>query len=1114
MNKETISKIIKYEKLSTEELSELIWLANAHLYKERPVTIEQFISDDRFVHKKWPNIYPIWKDLLHQIFPTPFTAPYNEILISAAAGAGKCLTKGTKVLMYDGTIKNVEDIKVGDQLMGDDSTPRNVLSTVKGREKLYDVVPTRGGETWGCNESHILSLKSNRTKYKYKSYKKDHIENITVKEYLTKSKNYKGIMRLYRTAIDFHNETPLEIDPYIYGLWLGDGNTRSPILTNIDKPIIDTWYEYAKQLNLRIKIIQGRGQVCSYHMVSGSNVNVFRRFIYKIINKYGHKRILHEYKTASRENRLKLLAGIIDTDGYKSPKKEGYEVTSKYKDLAEDYLFLARSLGFRCSLKAKFNKKYQRYYYRVNIAGDISQVPVKLERKKSKREFRDGDPLKTSFKLIDKGIGDYYGFTIDGNHLFVLGDFTVTHNTVVATVSNLYDMYKLGCLKDPCSFYNLSPGTMLIFAVFSATGSTAAVNWQDITTGIEMCPWLNEKVIDRRGLEKKSGSLVPVQILPGIYIQTGSKFQHSMGKAIFDGLMDEAAFGGDNIKEAQKTYDELSSRMATRFRSYSKTGNLPGHLFLISSPKEAGDFMQYRIEKAESTGSKHTLVKKNISSWDANPANDSDEKFTVFVGNEFKEPKIYENNEQPPFEDIDYLIYPPMSYYDNFKTDILGSIMNYGGVTTIADTGLFKSPTLVNDVMVLDNPFNMNIIKLPFDKDDKQLMDFMDMSYFRDIRHPEANRFIHIDVAFSSNTIDRYGIAASYCTLVDRTVYKDYAKGNVNLSEVFNKSEKMYYVDWALGIEPLPQQEIPLSKVRDFIFYLIKNLGYPVASISADTFQSKQTLQDFEQEKYPTESISVDRSRDPYLFLKNLVYNKQILTPTFPELKKELLQLRDNGKKIDHPINGCFTGDTMLIADNKQIKIEDLAKLGKHNTFKTISCDKNGNLIYSKGYNAHETKKVKEIIILKIEYNEVIKCTPEHLIMLEDLSYRQAKDLKIGDKLKGVVNLTITNIQHKHYDEPIPVYDITVPDYNNFMLDCGVIVHNSKDIADAVAGSIWNCSNSNKIVNISKITQAVLNPYMSPMQYQTMDEKEKENLENYEFERMRSQFANGLFKGL
>lgn len=549
--------------------------------------------------------------------------------------------------------------------------------------------------------------------------------------------------------------------------------------------------------------------------------------------------------------------------------------------------------------------------------------------------------------------------------------------TVTATIGNLYDMYKLGCLKDPCSFYGLAPGTMLIFAVFSATGSTAAVNWQDLTTGIELCPWLDSKVVDRKGLQKKNGSLVPVEILPGIFIQTGSRFQHSMGKAIFDGLMDEAAFGGDNIKEAQKTYDELSSRMATRFRSYSEKGNLPGHLFLISSPKEAGDFMQSRIDTAIKAGSKRVLIKKNISSWEANPANDSDDKFTVFVGNEFKEPKIYEQNESPSYEDIDYLIYPPMSYYENFKMDLLGSIMNYGGVTTIADTGLFKSPSLVNDCMILNNPFNMNTIKLPFAKSEAQLMDFMDMSYFKDIRHPEANRFIHIDVAFSSNTIDRYGIAAGYCTLVDRNIFKQFdANSSEPIADVFSKAEKMFYIDWALGIEPLPQQEIPLSKVRDFIFYLIQKMNYPVASISADTFQSKQTLQEFEQEHYNTESISVDRSRDPYLFLKRVVYNKQIIMPKFPELKVELLKLRDNGKKIDHPLGG------------------------------------------------------------------------------------------------------------------------------------------SKDIADAVAGCIWNCANSKKIINLTRLTRAALNPYTTIYQQANMTEDQSKILEMVEFERIKQQYANGLFKHL
>lgn len=549
--------------------------------------------------------------------------------------------------------------------------------------------------------------------------------------------------------------------------------------------------------------------------------------------------------------------------------------------------------------------------------------------------------------------------------------------TTTATVGTLYDMYKLACLKDPCSYYGLTPGTMLIFAVFSATGSTAAVNWQDITTGIEMCPWLNEKVVDRRGLEKKNGSLVPVEIAPGIFIQTGSKFQHSMGKAIFDGLMDEAAFGGDNIKEAQKTYNELSSRMATRFRSYSKKGNLPGHLFLISSPKDSTDFMQYRIEKAEAAGSAQTLILKNISSWDANPANDSDERFTVFVGNEFKEPKLYEENEQPNIEDIDYLIYPPVSYYDNFAQDLLGSIMNYGGITTVSDVGVFKSPATLNACMILTNPFNMNVIQLPFAKHEKQIMDFMDMDYFRDIRHPECNRFIHIDVAFSSNTLDRYGIAAGYCTLNDRTVFKDIKEGAVNLEDIYNKTERTYYIDFALGIEPCKGQEVPLNKVCDFIIYLMKNLRYPVACISADTFQSKQTLQTFEEKGYITDSISLDRTRDPYLFLRQLVQDGQILMPKHEELKKELLKLRDTGKKIDHP---PITG--------------------------------------------------------------------------------------------------------------------------------------TKDLSDAVAGAIWSCANSKNIISLSKLSQATLNPYSNPATFGYQSEQDIKSLEMLEFERLKTQYSTGIFKGL
>ena len=84
------------------------------------------------------------------------------VIIAARPGMGKCLGKGTKVVMYDGTLKKVEDVAAGDLLMGNDSTPRKVLSIARGREKMYWIRQNKGID-YRVNESHILSLKRSRT---------------------------------------------------------------------------------------------------------------------------------------------------------------------------------------------------------------------------------------------------------------------------------------------------------------------------------------------------------------------------------------------------------------------------------------------------------------------------------------------------------------------------------------------------------------------------------------------------------------------------------------------------------------------------------------------------------------------------------------------------------------------------------------------------------------------------------------------------------------------------------------------------------------------------------------------------------------------------------------
>lgn len=702
----------------------------------------------------------------------------------------------------------------------------------------------------------------------------------------------------------------------------------------------------------------------------------------------------------------------------------------------------------------------------------------------------------------------------------IISAATGAGKTSVATIGILYDMYRLGCLIDPAAYYGLSPHTKCVFGVFSANLALAgSVNWADLTKGIEGCPWFAERIVDKKGLSKKNGSLTFVEILPDIGIQTGSRFQHTMGKAIFGALMDEAAFGQDKSGQSQKTYTELFSRMATRFISYSQSGELPGHMWLVSSPKDATDFLQFRIDVARDNNILTTKIMDNIASWEANPKNDSDDKFMVFIGNEFKDAQILEDDAEIPFEDMDYIIYVPRRFYSFFAKDLLSSIMNYAGIRSISSTGIFKSNALISNAMVLNNPFTKNVIQLPFAANEGQIMDYMDMDYFKNIRHPEANRFIHLDAAYSSKTIDRFGLACSYAVLTDRTIYKKLATSDMGadtISDIFEKSEKTYYTDFVLGIEPCKNQEVSFKKVEDFIIYLVKNLGYPLGGISADTFQSKRTLQEFESRDFPTCNISVDRSRDPYLFFKNCVYEGSILMPKCEELRKEMLQLKDDGKKIDHPIGGCFTGDTKVVTREGNIPLSTLAEFGKDYRFEVLSCTPNGRILWMPAKNAHLTKMSDCIFRGTLNNGKTFECTPDHKIMLIDCSFKQAKDIEIGQVLKGGFHLISKEIVNKQ----VPVYDITVPFTENFALECGMFVHNSKDMSDAVAGSLWNAYTSKRFVNVTKLISAVMNPYdayFSNMSYGNVPQTPEgmQAMEMVQFERIKSQIMqSGVFKGL
>jgi len=369
-----------------------------------------------------------------------------------ATGGGKCLGVDTPVLMHDGTIKPVQDVNAGDMLMGPDSKPRCVLSTVADVGELYRVTPKKG-DAYVVNDAHILSLKKTSRGYRGskrggEKYPKGEIVNINVEEYLRQNKTFKHVHKGWRTGVDFES-SPLPIDPYFFGAMMGDGTINGCVsITTMDKEIVSSVEKVADDFSLSVRVNAKPGnKASSYSLTTGRTggkenplMAEFRQLGYiksTKDNKSVKKFIPHSYKTASREDRLHILAGIIDTDGNYDGKC--VYLTLKEERLFDDILFVVRSLGF-----AAYKKKVRKTcanngvtgdYFSMIISGDTSVIPVRLERKRPSVRAQKKDVLVTGVTVESIGEGNYYGFEIDGDHLFMLGDFTVTHNTRIAKLA-------------------------------------------------------------------------------------------------------------------------------------------------------------------------------------------------------------------------------------------------------------------------------------------------------------------------------------------------------------------------------------------------------------------------------------------------------------------------------------------------------------------------------------------------------------------------------------------------------------------------------------------------------------------------------------------------------
>jgi len=423
-----------------------------------------------------------------------------------------CFAKGTSVLLWDSKTKMVEDIKIGDKLVGTDGAMRIVKDTINGEDNLYTVTQTKGS-SYTVNSRHTLLLKPthykkilihkthikvfwfSRTLMAFKSKKLYYtidnyneilaqanqiIENIdesavriTVDNYLKLSDSIKKRLYGFKSQNICWKPQTVELDPYILGSWLGDGYSDGSGISGNDTEVIQKWMQWALENNGEIVhsnpyrfSVRRKGAgykrgavgsetdcpVCVKTKFSLCETSVGYESAVKPRNstcplkdelkKYDllhNKHIPESYLMNERSVRLRLLAGIVDTDGCLTNDGKRITIIQVNKLLSEQICTLARSLGFVVNMRIikKLNVKVPNYdelkdykdQCSINISGEhLSEIPTVISRKKCNDSKPNKDYFKTSIQVSFKEFGTYYGFMVDKDNEFILADFTSVKN--------------------------------------------------------------------------------------------------------------------------------------------------------------------------------------------------------------------------------------------------------------------------------------------------------------------------------------------------------------------------------------------------------------------------------------------------------------------------------------------------------------------------------------------------------------------------------------------------------------------------------------------------------------------------------------------------------------
>jgi hypothetical protein len=458
--------------------------------------------------------------------------------------------------------------------------------------------------------------------------------------------------------------------------------------------------------------------------------------------------------------------------------------------------------------------------------------------------------------------------------------------TTFASIALPYMVHWVLCLRDPQSYFELLPGTRIAFMQMSTSEKQAKeVLFGDIFARIKHSKWFKDHPHDPKYTSQ-------IRFDKDIWIVPGDSSDTTFeGYNILGGIIDEM----DSHKVTEKKDYALDGFNTIRNRITSRFGNR-GLLILIGQMKNSTGFAATKYAEFIEDGREGGRYAKHLTIWDSlgwakflkpDGTRDSfffdkkrkciiDAMMAIFINDSeivMEIPRVYKKDfEGNPEQALrDHAGIPPMvgdsfiSMVDKVEACVEKWITRYDGV---------RSPVKSN----LNRPV------------------FEDWFHALD----SVKRAVHVDISYSAAG-DALGIAMGHV---------------VGFKESDDEVKPYIVFDCLCRMRPLPGRQIELSDMREVIYHLANERGFNIKTVTFDGFQSTDSIQQMRRKRYKTGYVSVDREVRPYHDLREAIYDERLEFPEFMTImkngdtklveiaKREILQLIDTGKKIDHPAGG------------------------------------------------------------------------------------------------------------------------------------------------------------------------------------------------------------------